>query len=144
MSLQTIFSAKIFLRRIFFVLTIAWLSSYTLFSQGFWAPGYPTVTNISAANGDLNLCLTSLTDTVTVYWAYWRYPANGNPADIKDWSDGPFDGNLLGGGSLTLDSSDEGSIITRVFSPCPKDQLFYSSLSLNRNTLGSLTDGGLF
>jgi hypothetical protein len=80
-----------------------------------WTVPFPTVTNVTAINGVLNVNLTNLPGTVTVYYVYWRYPAGASPAQVKAWSVGPFDGNMLGGGSFTYSIAESGTLKSVLF-----------------------------
>ena len=66
-----------------------------------WTATYPSVSNISALNGVLNVNLTNLPGNVTVYYTVYTVLAGDTPADVKANSSLPPSGAFRGGGSFT-------------------------------------------
>ncbi|HUX56309.1 MAG TPA: hypothetical protein VMV77_05005, partial [Bacteroidales bacterium] len=87
-----------------------------------WTATYPSVTNITAVNCNVNANLTNLPGNVTVYYIIWRFPRVSVPADVKAWALSPascpdYPGTMLGGGSITYNLGDAGTTKSAFFEP---------------------------
>ncbi|MCK4343967.1 MAG: hypothetical protein KAX05_01680, partial [Bacteroidales bacterium] len=103
---------------LFAVISITAFTALNLYAQPSW-DAVPTMTNITALNGDLTV---DLDVNCTVYYVVFRYVTGVSAANIKAWSPNPHNGNsggFRGGGSFAYTAG--GSITQLVEHLVPTD-----------------------
>ncbi len=100
------------MKKFFTIIIVGFFTAFSLFGQPNWVPPYPTTSNLTAINVDLNF---QLDDAGTIYWVIFPYDTPPmDPVLIKDRHTLPPDESFNGGGSYSYTLGDVGSFVTQI------------------------------